>query len=74
MQPADVTEKGRAVVEAMHDKLVRDGMFFVGIDVIGDKVIEINAESPGGLQAIERLYDVDICPTVIDALEHRTRT
>ena len=30
-------------------------MFFVGIDVIGDKVIEINAESPGGLQPIERL-------------------
>ena len=40
-------------------KLVEDGMFFVGIDVIGDKVVEINAESPGGLQAIERLYEVD---------------
>ena len=74
MQPADITEKERAVVEAMHDKLVQDGMFFVGIDVIGDKVIEINAESPGGLQAIERLYDVDICPVVIDALERRTQT
>ena len=48
-------------------------MFFVGIDVIGDKVVEINAESPGGLQAIERLYEVDICPVVIDALERRTR-
>ena len=74
MQPADITEKERAVVEAMHDKLVQDGMFFVGIDVIGDKVIEINAESPGGLQAIERLYEVDICPVVIDALERRTQT
>ena len=57
----------------MHDKLVQDGMFFVGIDVIGDKVIEINTESPGGLQAIEHLYEVDICPVVIDALERRTR-
>ena len=73
MQPGDITEKQRAVVKAMHDKLVQDGMFFVGIDVIGDKVIEINAESPGGLQAIERLYEVDICPVVIDALERRTR-
>ncbi|MCV7285290.1 glutathione synthase [Mycolicibacterium wolinskyi] len=68
----DVTGKQRAVVEMMRDKLVHDGMFFVGIDLIGDKVVEINAESPGGLQAIERLYDVDICPVVIDALERRS--
>ena len=73
MQPGDITEEQRAMVEAMRDKLVQDGMFFVGIDVIGDKVVEINAESPGGLQAIERLYEVDICPVVIDALERRTR-
>jgi glutathione synthase len=73
MEPADITENVRAVVEAMRDKLVRDGMFFVGIDVIGDKVVEINADSAGGLQAIERLYEVDICPVVIDALERRTR-
>jgi glutathione synthase len=73
MRPADITESTRTMIEAMHDKLVADGMFFVGIDVIGDKVVEINAESPGGLQAIERLYEVDICPVVIDALERRTR-
>ena len=73
MEPGDITDKQRAVVKAMHDKLVQDGMFFVGIDVIGDKVIEINTESPGGLQAIEHLYGVDICPVVIDALERRTQ-
>jgi glutathione synthase len=73
MQPADISDKQRTVVKAMRDKLVQDGMFFVGIDVIGDKVIEINAESAGGLQALERLYEVDICPTVIDALERRSR-
>ena len=37
-------------------------MFLVGIDVIGGKVVEINAESPGGLQSVERLYDVDVAP------------
>jgi glutathione synthase len=73
MAPGDITDKQRAVVKAMHDKLVQDGMFFVGIDVIGDKVIEINTESPGGLQGIEHLYGVDICPTVIEALERRTQ-
>jgi len=74
MQPGEISEEQRAMVEVMRDKLVQDGMFFVGIDVIGDKVVEINAESPGGLQAIERLYGVDISPVVIDALERRTRT
>ena len=73
MQPGEISEEQRAMVEVMRDKLVQDGMFFVGIDVIGDKVVEINAESPGGLQAIERLYGVDISPVVIDALERRTR-
>ena len=74
MVPGDITDKQRAVVKAMHDKLVQDGMFFVGIDVIGDKVIEINTESPGGLQGIEHLYGIDICPVVIDALERRTHS
>ena len=56
----------------MSEKLVADGMFFVGIDVIGDKVVEINAESPGGMQAVERLYEIDVCPAIIEALERRT--
>ena len=72
MQAGDISEKQRAVVKAMRDKLVQDGMFFVGIDVIGDKVIEINTESAGGLQALERLYEVDTVRVVIDALERRT--
>ncbi|WP_395243235.1 glutathione synthase [Agromyces sp. MMS24-K17] len=62
-----------AVIEPMADKLVADGMFLVGIDVIGGKVVEINAESPGGFQSIERLYDLDIAETVIEALERRAR-
>jgi glutathione synthase len=55
----------------MSKKLVADGMFFVGIDVVGDKVVEVN-ENAGGIQSVERLYKIDVCPTVIDALDHRT--
>jgi glutathione synthase len=73
MRPGDITENERKMVKAMRDKLIQDGMFFVGIDAVGDKTIEINAESPGGLQAIEHLYEIDICPVVIDALERRTQ-
>ncbi len=70
--PLEIGDVERGVVEAMRDKLVADDMFFVGIDVIGGKVVEINAESPGGMQSVERLYQVDVCPTVIEALERRT--
>lgn len=69
--PLEIGEVERAIVEAMGAKLVADGMFFVGIDVIGGTVVEINAESPGGLQSVEWLYDVDVTPTVIEALERR---
>jgi glutathione synthase len=72
-EPLEMNDELNKVVEAMGDKLRRDGMFFVGIDVIRDTVVEINAESPGGMQAVERLYDVDVCPAIIDALEQRTR-
>jgi glutathione synthase len=72
--PLEIGATERAIVDAMRDKLIDDGMFFVGIDVIGDKVVEINAESPGGMQSVERLYDVDVCHTVIEALARRATT
>ena len=70
--PLQIGDEQREIVEAMGAKLVADGMWFVGIDVIGSKVVEINAESPGGMQSVERLYEIDVCPTVIEALERRT--
>jgi glutathione synthase len=70
--PLEIGDAERGIIEAMSSKLMADGMYFVGIDVIGDKVVEINAESPGGMQSVERLYEIDVCPTVIEALERRT--
>jgi glutathione synthase len=69
--PLEIGDAERGIIEAMSEKLVADGMYFVGIDVIGDKVVEINAESPGGMQSIERLYEIDACQTVIETLERR---
>lgn len=69
--PLEVGDVERRIVDLMGPKLRADGMFFVGIDVIGDKVVEINAESPGGMQSLERLYDVDFCPAIIEALERK---
>jgi glutathione synthase len=70
--PLHIGDQERGIVDAMSAKLIADGMVFVGIDVIGGKVVEINAESPGGMQSVERLYEIDACPTIIEALERRT--
>ena len=67
----EIGDVERGIVDAMSKKLLADGMYFVGIDVIGDKVVEINAGSTGGMQSVERLYEIDVCPTVIETLERR---
>ncbi|MEJ1105443.1 MULTISPECIES: glutathione synthase [unclassified Kribbella] len=72
--PLEISDVERGIIDAMSNKLVADGMYFVGIDVIRGKVVEINAESPGGMQSVERLYDIDVCPTIIESLEHRTNS
>jgi glutathione synthase len=68
-----VTIEGREleIVSAMRDRLTQDGMFFVGIDIVGDKVVEINAESPGGLQSVEHFTKIDFAPIIIKRLEER---
>ena len=67
----EIGERERRIAATMKDKLVEDGLFFVGIDVIGDKVIEINAESPGGLQSAEYFTKHDFGLTICEALERR---
>ena len=50
----EIGDRERGIVEAMSNKLVADGMYFVGIDVIGDKVVEINAESAAACAKLRR--------------------
>jgi glutathione synthase len=52
-------------------KLVQDGMFLVGLDIVGDKILEINTFTPGGLNNVSQLQDVDFNDTVIRALEEK---
>ena len=57
------------VAEIVRPKLVADGMFLVGLDIIGDKILEINVFTPGGLETAGQLYGVDFSSSVIEALE-----
>jgi glutathione synthase len=59
------------LVEMVRPKLVQDGMFLVGLDIVGDKLMEVNVFSPGGLGSVQTLEKVDFAGTVIEALERK---
>ena len=67
----EITPKILAVAEMVRPKLVEDGMFLVGLDIVGDKILEINVFTPGGLPDIAELHGVDLSPDVIVALEQK---
>ena len=52
---AEVDSKAFKIAEIVRPKLVQDGMFLVGLDVVGDKLMEINVFSPGGLGSARSL-------------------
>jgi glutathione synthase len=66
-----VTQKEKEICSAIKDRLVEDGLFFVGIDIIGDKLVEINCVSPGGIPRINRLNKVKLEAEVIDFIEQK---
>ncbi|MCJ8501497.1 glutathione synthase [Desulfatitalea alkaliphila] len=68
----DVSPKERALCERIKPKLVKDGLYFVGIDVIDEMLIEINCVSPGGIPRINRLNNCRIEQQVIDFVEEQS--
>ncbi len=71
IQRADVDESTLQLVEMVRPKLISDGMFLVGLDVVKDKLMEINVFSPGGLGSAQQVTDVDFCEAIIEALERK---
>ena len=59
------------VAELIRPKLVADGMFLVGIDIVGDKILEVNVFSPGNLNSCSRLAGVDFSVPIIEAIERK---
>jgi glutathione synthase len=66
---ATVDDRILRIADAVRPRLMRDGMFFVGLDVIGDHLVEVNVFSPGGLGSVEKVTGVDFVPLVLDAVE-----
>ncbi|WP_257670525.1 glutathione synthase [Parapedobacter tibetensis] len=70
-QKVKVTKQLLDVAGAVAQKLKEDGMFLAGLDVVGNKLMEINVFSPGGLQVASELYGVDFCNAVMTTVEQR---
>ena len=68
---AHITDAHLRLAEIVRPKLVQDGMFLVGLDIVGDKLMEINVFSPGGLGSAQRFEKVNFNHAVIDALERK---
>jgi glutathione synthase len=67
----ELTAREREICTAIGPTLRAQGLVFVGIDVIGDWITEINVTSPTGIQEIARLDGVDVAPNIWDAIEAR---
>ena len=67
----DVNERERAICARLAPRLRADGLWFVGLDVIGDWLTEVNVTSPTGIQEINALDGVALEAKVIDFAEQR---
>ena len=67
----DITPREREICDTIAPKLLADGLFFVGIDIIGGYLTEVNVTSPTGIREIDRLNNVSLGKEVINLLEKK---
>ncbi len=67
--PTELTSQDHEICEAMADDLRREGLFFVGIDIIGGRLIEVNVTSPTGLREAANFAKQPLHLQVIAAME-----
>ena len=66
-----LTPHEKILCKKIGPKLVKDGLYFVGIDIISSKLVEVNVMSPGGVTYINKVYKVRLQEKVIDFLESK---
>lgn len=72
--PCELSDRDREICEALGPALQERGLIFVGIDVIGRYLTEINVTSPTGLQEIERFDGTNLAGAIWDCIEERVDT
>ncbi len=68
---SELTDDMKRIIEITAPKLISDGLFFVGLDIVKDKLIEINVLSPGGLDHFGEIGLPDFSDVIIDSIEKK---
>lgn len=68
---AEITPRMLEIAELVRPRLLADGIFDVGLDIVGDKLVEINSMSSGGLNAAGKLEGVEFGAAVIRLIERK---
>ncbi|RME25944.1 MAG: glutathione synthase [Deltaproteobacteria bacterium] len=71
VEATELTQREREICATLAPTMRRAGLLFVGIDVIGDYLTEVNVTSPTGIQEINRLMGLQLERRVTDAVEAR---
>ena len=69
LRRAELNDTMLELAEVVRPRLVEDGMFLVGLDIVGDKLMEINVYSPGGLGSAQKFEKVNFTRAVLNALQ-----
>ena len=70
-EASHVDETILELADAVSPKLIEDGIFFAGLDIVGDKIMEINIFSPGGIDSASKLQHCNFSHEIIRALERK---
>src|SRR5258706_4098455 len=70
-EATELTPREREICETIGPELARRGLIFVGIDVIGDYLTEINVTSPTGIREVKRFGGPDIAALLWDVVEEK---
>jgi glutathione synthase len=73
VKPTELTAAEAAIVKAVAPKLIEHGLYFVGLDLIGEKLIEVNVTSPTGIQELSRFAGRPVEQDVIRWVEAKVR-
>lgn len=72
-QAAELSAREHEICARVGLRLRADGLLFVGLDVIGGYLTEVNVTSPTGIQEIDRFFKLNVSARVFDAVEARLR-
>ena len=73
VEACELTARDREICDALTPRLKAEGLLFVGIDIIGNYLTEINVTSPTGIQEINRLMGLRLERTLTDAVLTRAQ-